>query len=153
MVCSCWRVGFFQALLECKKLKICVYFCDGTESFSTLCLIRESEEERCGKNWGMSCRDVCLCMFVSSTRQLIYRKDKQLYEMKTTCFIPPLLVLVMGYSWLYFCSMSYIHCDLFHPCGKYLQMLLLFQMPPKQYPRRCVCSPASMELRGRVSPQ
>lgn len=46
MVCSCWRVVIFRAVLECKKLKICVYFCDGYREFFTLCLIRERESER-----------------------------------------------------------------------------------------------------------
>lgn len=33
MVRSCWRVLFFHAVLECKKEKICVYFCDGYRVF------------------------------------------------------------------------------------------------------------------------
>lgn len=33
LVCSCRRVVFFRAVLECKKLKICVYFCDGYRVF------------------------------------------------------------------------------------------------------------------------
>lgn len=33
MLGSCWRVLFFRAVLECKKEKICVYFCDGYRVF------------------------------------------------------------------------------------------------------------------------
>lgn len=55
---------FCHAMLECKKLKICVYFCDGYREFFTLCLIRESEEERWGQTEGCRKSEE---MFVSST--------------------------------------------------------------------------------------
>lgn len=63
--CAVAGVLFFHAMLECKKLKICVYFSDGYREFFTLCLIREGEEERWGKTEG--CREsgemfVCVCV-------------------------------------------------------------------------------------------
>ena len=66
MVCSCRRVVFFRAVLESKKLKICVYFCDGYREFFTLCLIRERERVR-REDGGKKLRDVVSmkrCVFV-----------------------------------------------------------------------------------------
>lgn len=65
MVCSCCRVGFFQALLECKKLKICAYLCDGYREFFHF---MPHYRERGGKMWEklrgvvQRCVFVCVCV-------------------------------------------------------------------------------------------
>lgn len=64
----CRRAVFFRALLDHKKLKICVYFCDGYREFFTLCLIRGRVRMRmkdggeCGESEETSvCVRECLC--------------------------------------------------------------------------------------------
>lgn len=66
MACSCRSVVFFHSTVECKKLKICVYFCDGYREFFSLCLIRECEEEGWGEKTEECGESMCLGMFVLS---------------------------------------------------------------------------------------
>lgn len=99
MVCSSRRVLFFRAVLECKKLKTCVYFFDGYREFSLYASL-ERGRERVRMKDGKKLRNIvrkkkCLFVYVNvcGQCQLVYQADKQSFKDNSLLFIPASLAV------------------------------------------------------------